>query len=50
VAKLAARLGRGCVDFSDLPVPGRAAREALSRCAPAVAVALLACASEARFS
>lgn len=46
--RLAERLGRDYVDFGDLIDAAPDAREIAARCAPAVAVALLAATSEAR--
>jgi probable H4MPT-linked C1 transfer pathway protein len=40
-ARLAARLGRPCVDFADLPLAAAGDRAKLAICAPAVAMALL---------
>jgi probable H4MPT-linked C1 transfer pathway protein len=40
-ARLAARLGRPCVEFADLPLAAAVDRAMLATCAPAVAMALL---------
>ena len=46
--QLAERLGRHYVDFAEIIDAAPEAREMAARCAPAVAVALLAATSEAR--
>jgi (4-(4-[2-(gamma-L-glutamylamino)ethyl]phenoxymethyl)furan-2-yl)methanamine synthase len=45
-SRLAERLGRLYLDFADLIDAAPEAREMAARCAPAVAVALLACRCE----